>query len=122
MDHGSSFRLSRASRHRPRWRRPERGWHFPVTSRLLLPSAIAILAAGCGYPYYSYPYWYYPPDFSPVAVVEQPPMIEQPSPIHREVVYPQGKYVLYGDGVSEPWHWIWVPSALPPPSSPPAPR
>src|SRR5262245_20158001 len=91
------------------------GWHFGLTSRLLLPSvSIVILAGGCAYPYYSYPYWYSPPGFGSVAVVEQPPMTEAPPPVQREVVYPHGKYVLSGDGVSQPWQWTWVPSALPP--------
>jgi hypothetical protein len=91
------------------------GGHVGVTSRLLLPlAAIAVLTGGCAYPYYSYPYWYYPPGFSSFAVVEQPPITDQPSPVQREVVYPHGRYVLSGDGVSQPWHWIWIPSASPP--------
>lgn len=38
-----------------------------------------------------------------------------------EVVYPQGKYVLYGDGVSQPYRWVWIRSA-PPVSSPTPPQ
>jgi hypothetical protein len=26
-------------------------------------------------------------------------------------VYPHGKYVLYGDGVTQAWQWVWVPAA-----------
>jgi len=37
-------------------------------------------------------------------VVYQPP-----------AVYPNGKYVLYGDGVTQPWQWVWIPAAPPPP-------
>ena len=42
--------------------------------------------------------------------------------LHRiqgsEVVYPHGRYVLYGDGVSQPWQWVWLPAA---PAAPPPP-
>ena len=31
--------------------------------------------------------------------------------VQREVVYSHGKYVLYGDGVTQPWQWVWVPAA-----------
>src|SRR5688572_23498677 len=36
-----------------------------------------------------------------------------PPQVRREVVYPNGRYLLYGDGVRQPWQWIWVatPSA-----------
>ena len=95
-------------------------WHLGFTLRVLLPpAAIVILATACAYPYYSYPYWYYPSGYGSVAVVEEPLMIEERPPIQREVVYPNGKYVLYGDGASQPWYWAWVPAALAPPLSPP---
>ena len=42
----------------------------------------------------------------------------QASAVQREVVYPNGRYLLYGDGVQQPWQWVWVPSALPPPPPP----
>ena len=45
------------------------------------------------------------------------PPAREPPAVQREVVYAHGKYVLYGDGVSQPWQWVWVPSA---PASPPA--
>src|SRR5262245_17246713 len=38
--------------------------------------------------------------------------------ISREVVYPHGRYVLYGDGVSRAYQWIWVPNPPPPGSAP----
>lgn len=38
--------------------------------------------------------------------------------VQREVVYPHGKYVLYGDGVTQPWQWVWVPAPPPPPPGP----
>jgi hypothetical protein len=88
---------------------------------LLHAAALSLLATGCAYPYYSYPYWYFPnPTNSPPAVVVEPPMTSEPPPVQREVVYSHGKYVLRGDGVSQPWDWVWVPapSAQPPPSAP----
>jgi hypothetical protein len=39
--------------------------------------------------------------------------------VQREFVYPNGKYVLHGDGMTQPWQWVWVPAA--PPAAPPAP-
>jgi hypothetical protein len=96
--------------------------------RLLLHSAaIVALATGCAYPYYSYPYWYYPygygydpygySGYGPTVVVTGSPATSQAPAIQREVVYPHGKYVLYGDGVNRPWEWAWLPAA-PPPLSP----
>ena len=81
------------------------------------------------YPYYPYYYGYaYPP---PVYTYTSPPVYVQSTtstpraegytsldttPIQREVVYPHGKYVLYGDGVTQAWQWIWVPN--PPAAAP----
>jgi len=65
--------------------------------------------------YYPYPYYYpYPP---PVLVEPAPPVVG-PEPIQREVVYPGGKYVLYGDGVTQPWQWVWIPATAPPAPTP----
>ncbi len=68
-----------------------------------------------GYPY-SYPYAYSDPDYT----LAQPPTgyeaqvgVQAPA-VQREVVYPNGKYVLYGDGVTQPWQWVWVPAPPPP--------
>ena len=33
------------------------------------------------------------------------------------VEYPNGRYVLRGDGTTTPYTWVWIPN---PPSSPPA--
>ncbi len=80
-----------------------------------------------GYPYYGYPYYGYPYSYYPPAVVyTAPPAYTAPAPapatpaIQREVVYPHGKYVLEGDGVSTPykWHWIANTTETPPPSAP----
>jgi len=50
------------------------------------------------------------------ATVQAAPV--QAAPVQREVVYPNGKYVLYGDGVNQPWQWVWVPAAPAPPPPP----
>jgi len=73
---------------------------------------------------YPYPYYYAPPP----AVYQQPSVYVQQAPapaysappapsVQREVVFPNGKYVLYGDGMSQPWQWVWVDAvpAVPPP-------
>ncbi len=67
---------------------------------------------------YTPPVTYAPPPvvYSAAPAYAAPP----PAPaVPREVVYPNGKYVLYGDGVRQPWQWVWVPAAQPP--APPAP-
>src|SRR5438128_552296 len=51
------------------------------------------------------------------AAVEQPPAVYQQPPVRRQVVYPHGKYVLYGDGVNQAYQWVWI-QAAPPVSSP----
>ncbi len=86
------------------------------------------LALGAAYRYhYPYPYYYYgPPDYyyapPPTVIYQQAPTtyVAPPAPVQREVVYSHGKYVLYGDGVTQAWQWVWVPNAPadPPPPSP----
>jgi hypothetical protein len=78
-----------------------------------------------GSPYYGVPYaapYYGSPYYGSPSVVYAPAqtyVTAPPAPpaVQREVVYPHGKYVLYGDGVSQPWQWVWV-SATPPPPAP----
>ena len=84
------------------------------------PGFIGGLALGTAlaYPWYAYPY----PSYAYSPPVAAPPVVYQQMPaaspaVQREVAYPHGKYVLHGDGVSQPWQWIWVaaPGAAPPP-------
>jgi hypothetical protein len=56
------------------------------------------------------------PVAAPPAPAYTPP---QPPPFQREVVYQDGRYLLFGDGVHHAWQWVWVPATAPP--SPPAP-
>jgi hypothetical protein len=74
-------------------------------------------------PYYAgYPYpAYYPPvAYAPPAVTySQAPVAAYAPPappVQNEVVYPHGKYVLTGNGVTVAYQWVWVPN---PPSAPP---
>jgi len=76
-------------------------------------------------PYYTAPVYAPPVVYTPPAVYTGPaytPPVsarqtlqtyEAPN-VQREVVYSHGKYVLYGDGVTQPWQWVWVPAAPPP--------
>jgi hypothetical protein len=71
------------------------------------------------HPHYAYagPVYYAPPAYyAPAPTTYAPP--PQPPLIQREVVYPHGKHVLYGDGVTTAYQWVWVPN---PPAAPPAP-
>ncbi len=63
------------------------------------------------------------PTYAPPPTYQQAPNYAPPraAAVQREVVYPKGRYVLYGDGVHQPWQWVWVPSASPPPPPPPPP-
>ena len=69
-----------------------------------------------------------PPGSAPVAYAPAPAASYQSTPgyppsqgpaVQREVIHANGRYVLYGDGVRQPWQWVWVPAAAPPPPPPP---
>jgi hypothetical protein len=58
-----------------------------------------------------------PPAYAaPPAPAYAPPLQQDVQPIQREVVFPTGRYVLRGDGVSTPYTWVWIPN---PPTAPP---
>ena len=43
-----------------------------------------------------------------------------PSPVpdvQREMVFPNGRYLLFGDGVTQPWQWAWEPAGASSPQS-----
>ena len=81
--------------------------------------ALPIVAAAAWYP----PYYAYPaPYAAPPAYYAPPPVGYAPPPapaIQREVVYPHGRHLLYGDGVRTAYQWVWVPNAPTPPPPPP---
>jgi hypothetical protein len=91
------------------------------------------------YPYYAYPYYPYPPypAYSYPAstypayssgYATRPPLAQslevapsgpsRSTAVQREIVYPDGRYVLYGDGMTQPWRWVWEPAASAPPAPP----
>ena len=39
----------------------------------------------------------------------------------RIVNYPSGRYELYGDGMSTPYYWVWIPAGVTLPAPPPPP-
>jgi hypothetical protein len=93
-----------------------------VTAPLVALSAVA---AGPPVAYAPPPVAYAPPPVyaAPAPAYQQAPSYAlQVTAVQREVVYPNGRYVLYGDGVRQPWQWVWVPSASPPPPPPPPQR
>lgn len=79
------------------------------------------LGAALAYPYYAPPYAYPYPYGYPYAYPYSGPLVyeQAPSPpapqVQRDVCHPSGCYHLYGDGVSQPWQWVWTPAAPPPP-------
>ena len=103
------------------------GWWWPgaIIGGLALGAAAIVTApfvALSSPPSYSPPVVYAPPTYAaPPLVYQQAPIYAPPrtAAVQREVVYPNGRYVLYGDGVRQPWEWVWVPSASPPPPPPP---
>lgn len=64
-----------------------------------------------------------PPVVSRGAVVAQPGVVvAQPAvAMPPAVTAPTGRYQLYGDGVSTPYYWAWIPSGATPPPAPPLP-
>ena len=88
------------------------GWWWPgaVIGGLALGAAVATAPL----------YWAPPPVYAAPPALYQPPapVIYQQAPppgpvaplVQREVVYSNGRYVLYGDGVSRPWQWVWMPA------------
>jgi hypothetical protein len=98
-------------------------WALSAAARYSPPVTYAPPVAYAPSPAYSVP-----PMYAPPPTYAAPPPTYQPAPsyappqaatVQREVVYPTGRYVLYGDGVRQPWQWVWVPSASPPPPPPP---
>jgi hypothetical protein len=71
-------------------------------------------------PAYSTPPLYSTPVQSAQAVGSQRVVAHTPSPgadVQREIVFPNGRYLLFGDGVTQPWQWAWEPAAA---SAPPS--
>lgn len=70
------------------------------------------LGTALTYPYYAYPYpaYTYAYPYPGPVIYEQAPVPSAPL-VQRDVCYEHGCYHLYGDGVTQPWQWVWVPAA-----------
>jgi hypothetical protein len=91
---------------------------FAVFNILFLPFAIASAVIPPAPVVYTQPAPVYaaaPAVYAPTAA----PAVYPPAPaIARQVVYPHGRYVLYGDGVTKAYQWVWIPNPPPPGSAP----
>lgn len=86
---------------------------FAAFNILFLPFALA--AAVVPAPVYTAPA---PAVYSaPAATYATAPAAHAPL-VSRQVVYAHGRYILYGDGVSRAYQWVWVPNPPPPGSAP----
>jgi hypothetical protein len=106
--------------------------HRPLGSRLVVVAPLFPFGYYAASSVYSAPPVYYapppvaypaPPAYGPApayaappAPAYAPPLRQDVEPIQREVVFPTGRYVLRGDGVSTPYTWVWIPN---PPTAPP---
>jgi hypothetical protein len=71
-----------------------------------------------GYSYAPPVYEYVPPVPAYAPPTYAPPAYSYaPAPTERVVEFPNGRYVLEGDGVATPYRWVWIPN---PPPAPPA--
>jgi hypothetical protein len=68
----------------------------------------------------TYPPTYPTPVYAPAPYYATPAYTPAPATpaVQREVVYAHGRHLLYGDGVTTAYRWVWVPN--PPPPPPPA--
>jgi len=92
------------------------------------------VGVGVGFPccgFYPWPYYYpyYYPTYYPAPAVYTAPDASYPAPaatytqqapqVDREVIFPEGRYILQGDGVTTAYKWVWVPNPPAPPTAPP---
>src|SRR5262245_28253968 len=72
--------------------------------------------AGSGY------YWVWIPSGTTAFSPPLPPAVPRANvvltPAQRQIVYQEGRYVLYGDSTSG-YYWAWIPSGMTPPVPPP---
>ena len=93
---------------------------FAAFNILFLPFALAAsVVPTVAYPAPAPVAYSAPAGYSAPAAYSAPAYASAPAPrISREVVYAHGRYVLFGDGVSRPYQWVWVPNPPPPGSAP----
>ncbi len=56
----------------------------------------------------------------PVVVAAAPsqPVVVAAMPSSDRIVYPDGRWQLYGDGRATPYYWVWIPTGMTPPGPP----
>jgi hypothetical protein len=59
---------------------------------------------------------------APATVVVPPATTVAPAVPSDRVVYPEGRWQLYGDGRGTPYYWLWIPSGMTPPAPPMPPQ
>jgi hypothetical protein len=93
---------------------------FAAFNILFLPFALAAAVVSPPVAYAPAPVYSAPAVYTAPAYTTAPRTVSaQPAPaVARQVVYPQGRYVLYGDGVTRAYQWVWVPNPPPPGSAP----
>jgi hypothetical protein len=102
-----------------------------LSAALVPPPPYAPAPYGAPPAYYAAPPSYYaaPPAYSEPAVYSAPSAGYQRAAtyaprsapqVQREVIYPNGRYLLFGDGVNQPWQWAWEPASASPSASPPS--
>lgn len=84
---------------------------FAAFNILFLPFTLAAAAVPP-------PAVYAPPTYGYATAAPAPAPAAAAPLISREVVYPHGRYLLYGDGVTKAYQWVWVPNPPPPGSAP----
>jgi hypothetical protein len=57
--------------------------------------------------------------YAPPVAYAQPAPAAALAPVQNQIVYPQGRYVLRGDGVTTAYQWVWIPNPPPAPTAPP---
>ena len=101
------------------------GWWGPglFLGGLALGTALTYPYYAYPYPYAAYPYGAYPYGYPfPGPVIYEQVPVPAPPLVQRDVCYEHGCYHLDGDGVTQPWQWVWIPAARPAPPAPPPPR
>lgn len=118
---------------------------LPAHANAAVDAALALGAFAVFNQLFFAPLWWGRAYAEPVYVTSPPVVYSTPAPaysaapatyyaprppaIQREVLYPHGRYLLYGDGVTSAYQWVWVPNppsppppgAVPPPGSAPPP-
>ncbi len=119
---------------------PHRFHHRPLGARVFVAPFVPFVSYGAPSVVYAAPPILYsapppvvyqaPPSYGSAPIYAPPPTVYAPPSapasapavqqdvelLRREVVFPSGRYVLRGDGVSAPYTWVWIPN---PPSAPP---